>query len=132
MGFCIVLKGARGGRGETFWELAPAPKVKSNVASSSKWFLSFGCVWGFVAHIFYAFQLRIAPFWTLKVKLHYEELEQCTETNDHPMEKTRNLIVAPGKGLEPLRAKGPLASLPTLYYEDLEASALTTLPPRLD
>ena len=42
---------------------------------------------------------------------------------------------APGKGLEPLRAKGPLACLslnlgPLFSDYDLEASAITTPPPR--
>jgi hypothetical protein len=41
---------------------------------------------------------------------------------------------APGKGLEPLRAKGPLAILllfPARFIEaDLEASAITAPPPR--
>ena len=45
--------------------------------------------------------------------------------------------VAPGKGFEPLRAKGPLAGLSlaqALFVPiwDLEASAITTPPPRLD
>ena len=43
--------------------------------------------------------------------------------------------MAPGKGLEPLRAKGPLACLsfnlgPLFSGYDLEASAITTPPPR--
>lgn len=44
------------------------------------------------------------------------------------------LKMAPGKGFEPLRAQGPLANLPSRLSPlllDLEASAITTPPPRL-
>gem|GEM_PF-3551600 len=42
--------------------------------------------------------------------------------------------MAPGKGFEPLRARSPPANLPSGFSPlllDLEAGALTTLPPRL-
>jgi hypothetical protein len=43
------------------------------------------------------------------------------------------LLLAPGKGFEPLRARGSPANLPfglALFVLDLEAGALTTPPPR--
>jgi hypothetical protein len=50
--------------------------------------------------------------------------------------RIKKISMAPGKGFEPLRAKGPLAGLSLAQalfvpIRDLEASAITTPPPRL-
>ena len=53
--------------------------------------------------------------------------------NRHTGGLSNLMLVAPGKGFEPLRARSPPANLPfSPLLLDLEAGAITTPPPRLE